>query len=63
MKQCPYNRQVLGYVRKLKNDLVDETSGIIRSQTETVQETYQMMACVEENCGVWEDGKCRYNKG
>lgn len=57
---CPYNRKSLKYIKKYSNDLVNEETGIIRSNTETVVEEYTMMECPQENCGAWRNGKCNY---
>jgi hypothetical protein len=58
--KCPYNRKSLQYVRKTTNDLANEETGVIKSTTEVVQEEYELMPCIKEDCGVFVSGKCNY---
>jgi hypothetical protein len=60
---CPYNRKQEKYFKQYKNDLINEDTGIIKGYTEGYVVKFELMECVQENCGAWQDGKCKYNQG
>lgn len=60
MKLCPYNRsREEQYVKQVsKNDDSGNQEGYEYRQVTA----FFLMACYEEQCGAWRDGKCCYGE-
>jgi len=58
---CPYNDSKIKYVKQNMNNIDDSTNNITSTEEMLIQE-HTPMKCYEEECGVWHDGKCNYNK-
>lgn len=57
---CPYNRKSQKQVMQYTNELVDETSGVIKGYQHVVLDTFEMMKCPEDGCAAWQNGSCHY---
>jgi hypothetical protein len=58
--KCPYNRKSLKWVKQYTNDLINEETGVVKSNNEVLIETYELADCLQSECGAWHDDRCQY---
>ena len=54
--RCPHLYKSRKTVRQHVNNLVNEETGVIKSQDEITIDTYEYEECLKENCAAWIEG-------
>lgn len=58
--KCPYNKKSMIQQSIHSNNLLNEETGVCKGGNEILTIKYELMDCLEEECGVWRDGRCCY---
>ncbi len=55
---CPYNLKTSTEVQSTTQ--TTDADGVPEKSRTVTQARYEYMECLKDECGAWQDGKCRY---